>query len=704
MAELWMTVRLFGSNDKLDGARTAGAIGILALTLLTGSVAPAGAQSAQSPGGAAGAVKQKPDTSDPLIARYDGGQITLHELETFAREMPMAQRIPFARNAGDWRRFMAGELAKMTALTSQAKTMGYQMEPGYLRARDYFINEYLCYLVLRNNVNNRIDLSAAAQRQEYETGKADFWASATVTLRMIRTRDAAAVTSAAKALAGGADFRDVEMKVSQVSPRYRGNVLGPFPSAEKRTAIPPPDEVIQAAMAQGEGQTTGPFDVRGFHYIVKTEKKTPGRQLEQSEVPERLEQRLREHQMARLIPPLVDKVQKELAVVVDEPLFASPSTNPNDVLATVGTVRITRREYVDLNGTVRGPAAPIAQGLPTKLKQFVLPYMLAEWARANGYLDLPETKRAIYYYDLQHLASNVEMELGMKLLPPPTDEQLRAKFQQNIQEFRKPGGPEPKFEDHRQDMLDAAMQGRAPEAQQAVRAFVLQKLNFQVAPAPMSANCTAYEAVRIAQSRLTTGVKLLEVSPVELPKTAGGATQYYDYGRAPQWRVVYKTTDGQTSHALVAAGGVLLNGEQDYKDIPALKRWLPLWRFDTDALKRHAIDKELGDFVARYENRVQVAARVDFTYSGDDPSSPTECRIVYTAVPVDPGVKDGFEVTYSGQSGDVVRREYGYQENRCLTCPGGAAAKDGQTSGSAEMTKYEAGMATATAGLAGEKH
>src|SRR5690606_7986606 len=144
-------------------------------------------------------------------------------------------------------------------------------------------------------------------------------------------------------------------------------------------------------------KTTGPFNVGPFHYIVKTIKKTPGRQQSQIEVAREIEERLRQREADQLIPALIDRIQRDLQVQVDEPLFASVSTRDDDVLATVGTIRITRREYTDLNGSVRGPASPIAANMPTKLKGFILPYMLAEWARSHGFQERPETQRAIYF-------------------------------------------------------------------------------------------------------------------------------------------------------------------------------------------------------------------------------------------------------------------------------------------------------------------
>lgn len=597
---------------------------------------------------------------NPLLAQYDGGRITLNDLEVYSREMPVGQRIPLARSTGEWRQYMCGELAQMTALTSQAMTLGMHLDPSYLRARDYFFNEYHSYQVLRDHIENRTDLSPQAQTREYETHKSDFWLSATVTLRMIRTRDADGISSAAQALAAGTPFEQVEEKFSQVSPRYRGKIIGPFPSAENKTGIPPPPQVVSAAIALDEGKTTGPFELSGFHYIIKTEKKTEGRQLSQVEVAEKLEERLRTQQAETLVPALVDRVQKELGVVVDETLFTSANPSANDLLATVGALRITRQEYDDLNGAVRGPATTIANGMPTKLKRFVLPYMLGEWAKSNGYRDREETGRAIYYYDMQHLASRVAMDIGMEVLPVPTDEELRARFKNNIAEFRRPGAPEPRFEDHKDDMLNAIMQTRAPEADKRVRALVLGKINFRMMPRPASRNITALEAVIAAADKLTTGVRLVEVTELS---ASSGPSPYIGWGRAPGWVIKVKGDDGTTTDIAQSGPAPMLTSAADYQNIPAVAPWVNLWRFDTDSLKRHGVDVALGDFMAKYHDQVHLSSRVEFVYDKDEPTSPTDCQIVYSAVPVDNSVQDGVILRYSANTGDVVKRQFGVREN-----------------------------------------
>ena len=607
--------------------------------------------------------------SNPLLATYDGGQISLHKLEEFTREMPISQRIPFAKGAGAWRQYMSGELAKSTTLTSEAVKMGLHLDPGYLRARDYFTQEYMSYLLLRDKLTNVMDVSLEKQKQEYETHKQDYRLSPTVTLRVIRSRDADEISSAAATLKSGADFEQTELEYSHVSPRYRGRVLGPFPSRKVRSIIPPPDEVIKAAFALDPGETTGPITVRGYHFLVKTVSKTPGRQQSMEEVAEDLENSLRSRESAILVPALVDQIQKELGVAVDEDLFAS-GTDPNDLLATIGAQKIYRREYIEMNGNVRGPAAETAAGMPTKLKGFVLPYMFSEWAKLHGFLDREETKKALKYYDMQHLSANLSLALQEQIVPIPSDDKLRALFQQHIQEYREPGAPEPRFEDHRQDMISAIQQQNAAQAEHKITNVILSKIHFEMKPDPTCTNISALEALAAAGDQLSSGCRLLEIAPMRLPGGDNIPTEYEQIGRAPDWLIRYADHASSKSSELIVSGPQpLLQNESDLASIPAFRRWKGILQFDTDSLKRHAVDKGLGDFMAKYNNKVQAAAKVEFSYSEDDPTSPTESAIVYTATPLDSSVHDGFTLKYSGDRGEILKRRLGKDTGECLVCP-----------------------------------
>jgi hypothetical protein len=605
---------------------------------------------------------------NPAIATYDEARITLRQMEEFIREMPISERIPFLDQAGGWRLFACRELAKDVVFTSKALSMGIQMDPSFLRARDYFIQEYLDYLVLRDELTNKMDVSLDAQQHEYDTHKQDYWLSSTVALRVIRTRSLDRATSAAKRIAAGEDFVKVEADLSEVSPRYIGRIMGPYPALKPRMEIPPPAQAIEAAKQMDAGQTTGPLKIGQFYFVIKTEAKTKGHQQSLSDVAEQVETALRIQQTDAILPSLVQKIQQDLGAAVDENLFAA-GTSDNDLLATVGAVKIYRREYSDLNGNVRGPALAIAQRMPTKLKQFVIPYMLAEWARVHGFSDRAETANAVRYYDLQHLAGKVVDHETQLSMTPPTDEVLRARFRDHIAEFQKLSGvKDPPYDKYRDEVLQTYMMEQRPAAQQRLVDAELAKHHFAMVPSPQDSYITAFEAVVAAGDKLPSGTRLLDISQTEVTGDDSG-TSYVDIGRAPGWRITYLSPQGAMSEQIIKGPALLSQDNAKFTGAPAYVPFKTLWRFDTDSLKRHAVDKGLGDFLARYDHRIRVSANVAFAWSKDDPTSPTDCVITYTAAPLDGTIHDGMVLKYSGSTGDITKRRVGEPEGKCPTCP-----------------------------------
>jgi hypothetical protein len=229
--------------------------------------------------------------------------------------------------------------------------------------------------------------------------------------------------------------------------------------------------------------------------------------------------------------------------------------------------------------------------------------------------------------------------------------------------------PEPRFEDYRDEILNAAIQEKAPERERRVSEAVLNKIHFKPVTAAQSKNITALEALAAAGNRLPDKARLLEMGPARIPVDNKGVTPYTEIGRAPSWRITYAGPGGGVSELTVDGPAPLLNTDDDYSSVGAFQKWAQLWRFDSDSLKRHAIDKSLGDFFAKHNNQVRAAATIEFSYSKDDPTSPTDCMIVYSATPVDGMAQDGVLMRYSARDGEVTKRRLGEPEGKCPTCP-----------------------------------
>jgi hypothetical protein len=610
-----------------------------------------------------------PASDDPVIARYQGGEIRLRDTEEFARELQLHQRVPYMASAGEWRQFVTRELAKNIIFTTPALQMGRHMDPAYLRGREYYIQEYLDYSMMRDNIMNKIDVSREAQEREFTAHPNDYKVTPTVTLRFMRTKSKVAATSAAARLAAGEDFVAVEREVTEVSPRYIGRALGPFPSPKARMMIPPPKAVLDAAMDTPIGQTTGPLQVGPNYFIARTEDKTTGGLSSLSEVAQLVEERIREREGEQLTKILMDTLRRELDVKEDEQLLRrTQSTRPDDVIATVGATLVRRQEFNDLNGRVRGPALSVAQHYGSRLSQFITPLILAEGARQRGYADREETKLAMYYWDLQHLSTWFIDEQVNTRVKRPTETELRERFTRNFEDLKRENrGTIPTFEAYRQMIEETMLLERRPIAEQQLVSEILQKFGYQYDFHQPCTRLTALEALVHAAPQLPPGAHILEIGEAHANETQG-PHWFTGVGRNTDWRITYTTGNGATSELISHGAAPLSDGSAEFTSSPAYLPYASLWKFDTDSLFRHAVDHGMADFAAKYGNRLRLTARVDFAYAEDAPTSLTDCLVVYSAVPAD-GSNDGFVLKYSGATGEITQRRIGEPEVKCPTCP-----------------------------------
>lgn len=607
---------------------------------------------------------------DPVLATFDGGTITLQDTEIFARELPVAQRVPRIVNAGDWRHYMARELGKSIIFTTEALHLGRQLDPGYLRGREYYLQEYLDYAMLRDNLFNKINVSTEEQEKEYRSHPQDYQITPTVTLRYMRTKNADAATSAAQRIAAGEDFATVERQVSEVSPRYIGRVLGPFPSAKARSMIPPPQAVLDAALATPIGSTTGPLQVGPNYFLAKTEAKTTGGLASLSEMAEKVESRIRDREGERIAHELLLTLRKELGVEQDDALLARRAdARPDDVIATVGATLVTRQEFEDLNGRVRGPALLLANQQQSRLSQFITPLILAEAARSRGYLDHEETQEAMYFYDLQHLSSWYTDKKAIEHVADPTERELRYRFASEYQKLKAENrSTTPTFEAYRQMIEDTMRLERRPRAEAALTEEELQKRHWQLVLKQPCTWITAFEALVHVAPKLPKDSRVLEITEAT-EHTGSGWKWSVLAGRNSKWRITYTTGGGAVSEIISEGPATMSDSSSEFTSCPAYLPYSTLWTFDTDALFRNAIEKGMGDFAAKYDFKLRLTSKVEFSYSQDVPTSPTDCLVIYTAVPLDENAKDGLVLKYSGISGDVTHRRIGEPEGPCPTCP-----------------------------------
>jgi hypothetical protein len=599
---------------------------------------------------ACAAENDRSSCADPIVATFDGGNITLGVLEEFSRELPMQMRVPRLADAGQWREFVCRELAKDIVFTSRALALGYDRDPRGLRSRGYFINEYFSYVMLRDHVINRIDASRRTLEDYYAAHRRDFQASATVSLRLVRTRTREEATSALSRINAGETFERVENEMSVAGPRQKAHVLGPFPEKNPGVVIPPPPQVIRAAELTDAGMTTGVIEGGGAFFVVRTESRTAARDLSFGEVASAIEQQIRTREGDRLTSELIAGLRAELNVREDEALLEGKDTRPEDVVATIGSVLITRQEYDDLNGRVRGPALEAARLESSRLRKFVLPWIFAEAARRRGCDRRPEFQKALFYYDLQHLAARLVDEEAGKATPEPTDAEIREHFEKNREQLRRAGGGrDATVEQLRDSIRDSLYTSARQRVEMEIVNRTLEKAGFRMTPTRSCCQLTAYEAL---QRAVRAGKEFRRLISVRSGFTTESAGQNLP-GRSAYWEVVADTNSGTTTFTVSGAIDRPVLHSGDLTALDASKTTASLWQFDSDALARQAIDGGLADFAAKHNGGVRVAVSVDIE---ERPGKAAECWITYAAVPTDAADKKSFALTYSAGSGELVRK------------------------------------------------
>lgn len=594
---------------------------------------------------------------DPCMAAFNGGQIRLSWLEEFARELPDTFRCPSIAESAKWREFICSELAKDVAYTTRAKQMGYDSKPEYLRGRGYFIQEYLSYAMLRDFVINKIDISPERVAAYYATHRNDFIVSPSVTLRLIRTRDTAKAQSAARRLSAGESFDAVEADISEAGPRQKGQVLGPYPQSKKTSDIPPPKQVIDAALATPAGQTTGPVTVGQFFFVAKTITSTPRREYTLPQVAQHIRTIFRNEGGDRLTRDLLKTLTDEVGVQLADDRADRPDTNPDDVIATVGESRITYREYTDLNKHVRGPAQNPARFQKTKLAQFITPHLFTEAGKRRGYTERPEFMKALEYYDLLHLSSQLVDEELLARVPQPSEETLRGSYDENRKDFVGKGGKIVPFELARDSIREAIMTKARSDLEPVHLKEVAKAVTLQLCPNPTSSRITAFEALFNARSLIPANARLVSISSnTEAETTSAASTSVLPLiggARRAAWNISYTDPASSTPRILVSKGPAEISDPAaQIKAIPAYQPWTGKWLFDTDALLRVAIDAGLADFYAKYDGRAAMSVTVDFNYSGE---TPTDAVVTYAAHPADMPDADSMSVTYSAFSGHEIK-------------------------------------------------
>jgi hypothetical protein len=600
-----------------------------------------------------------PSLDNPAVATYDGGVLTLRNLEDYAAESAKLERVPRLSAGQAWREHMARELAKEVLFTSQALAQNLHLDPSLLRARNYYIQEWMSYAILRDNVVNKIEVSVPKLREFYETHRQDYFITSTVSLRVIRTRDKAKAEKAMERIRSGEQFRKVEMELSEVSLRERGKVLGPFPSTTTVSMIPPPPEVIKAGKITPVGQTTGPLFIRGNYFIVKTVDRTPDHQVPFEDAVEFVETRVRQSQGDDLTRKLLADLRSELMVEENDDAINDPKTQPNDIIATVGTVLVPYGEYKDLNGVVRGPAINAANLEPTRLSRFLVPTIFQQAGFIRGYQDHADFKRALLFHDLKRFGQRaLDMEVDRQT-PVVTESEIRKQYEIARKTKDEDGHymTEP-YERVRDMIRDAMYQQKRGDTEARIAKQVIDNAHVKLVSPIETTQLTAFEAAVAAEKEIPAHYRIRMITTMPVPGSASAEqfspTILTEAGRRKQWLISLENDQNasDTRKIIWDKPGRMFDASDYFLSSTVYMQWGGIWRFDTDALIRNGLDNGMVDFMTKHDDNVHVNSRVEFQYDGKMPKS---CYVVYEMIPLDKR-EEVLTLRYSGDEGSLSRK------------------------------------------------
>ena len=613
---------------------------------------------------------EQPGPDNPVLARFDGGHISLRDLENFIGEISVMERVPRVVDAQVWRRDKCRDLARNILFTSQALEMKIMEDPAFLRSRHYFINEWMSYAVVRDHVVNKIDASVPKLREFYDAHKQDYYLSPTVSLRLIRTRSDDKATSALQRILAGEPFEKVETEMSEASLRQRGTILGPFPSTAPLSIIPPPQEVVKAAEQLDVGKTTGPLHVNNNYFIVQTAAKTVGEQKSFEDAIEFVETRVRLAQGDELTRKLLKQLREVLMVEENEAALNDKRVSSSDIIATVGALRMPKQEYEDLNGRVRGPALEASMLEPTPLRKFLVPYIFGEAGKLWNYTERAEFNSTLYHSDLLRLSQRALNRICDKITTQPSEQVIRKIYEDSISTDTAEAKRlrEIPYDLQRESIRDALHQEQRGNIESQVVLDGLKAANFRVLDTPECTRMSGLEALVALTAQMKPGYELQMLSTLRNDKDASDTRMMVipvtECGRRETWRAVCIKNDGGTTslvELLVRGPHKIMDRSAAFTSNPLYMQWIRNWRFDTDALARHAYDNGMRDLFAKYSDNIHVNTRVEFVW---DQGKPKECWIVFELRPIDSSAKEMLTMKYNAGKGELSRKPI----RDCIPC------------------------------------
>ena len=259
---------------------------------------------AQQPG-----VAKPPDTAADVLAVVNGNEITRMDFEERLQQYRPEVRGWAEQNKG---RVMQ-ELVTLFLLAQEAQKQHLDQEPTTRAQIRLRTNDLLARLVVRKSVDEKVDLTEDAIRQQYEASKSEYEVEEQITASHILVKTVEEATSVLDELKQGKDFSELA-KAKSVGPSGpQGGSLGTF---GRGRMVP---EFEAAAFALKKDEISGPVQTQFGYHIIKVTDRIEAHTKPLDEVREEVRNAL----VSKYIETLIAELRGKATIKIVNPDYAS---------------------------------------------------------------------------------------------------------------------------------------------------------------------------------------------------------------------------------------------------------------------------------------------------------------------------------------------------------------------------------------------
>jgi len=354
-------------------------------------------------------MKEKADQS-PVLAKWDGGQITENDLEQKLKTIPSFYRPQGGFTTEQKKQFLE-QYAVEEMFYDEAKAQGVDtlasIKDEYLQAAEGVVLD----VYRQDMIDNKVKLSDKDLKEFYEEKKDKYFSiSPQANILYIQTEKLETAQKARQALDQGKEFSEIvekyatddfvkrrKGKINNVHPGNRIPGVGSFPEV---------NEMIFSAQLD---QINGPMEKGGKFHIFRVMEKNERKYKPYPEVKKQVENFAKNEKRQQIEEDLVDKLFEKYNVTVDTTLLEGVDMAKADTLESYGAQLLISSSNPEIEYTLKDLAEDIkslsgrARQRYTNLrgkKMFVnrkaLDLVMFEDALEKGYEDNPKIQNKLH--------------------------------------------------------------------------------------------------------------------------------------------------------------------------------------------------------------------------------------------------------------------------------------------------------------------